>query len=261
MSLKKKTEVRTGKMVRELMLADKDVTASLIMVYSNNGVNKEIKIEGLNPKSNEELFLSGNADWNQSVIYKIVDFSGKAEVGKAILIEMKKNNLTLEIERVMWSKDKQGDEESETEEDTLALVHTAVPKKEELPEPPVKKLIAEEPKPVKQVKAEEKPAPITPIHTERVQARPAAEIPKPAAKVQQTSQLQEQYGRLVAKAIGVCQDYELGMDVDDSIEELKEELQTQGVKISLDADIIGAVNQLRVLKTKGINLEKILNLV
>lgn len=34
MSVKKKTQVRTGKMVRELMLADEDVNASLIMVYS-----------------------------------------------------------------------------------------------------------------------------------------------------------------------------------------------------------------------------------
>ena len=58
MSVKKKTQVRTGKMVRELMLADEDVNASLIMVYSENGVNAEIKIEGLTPKCNEELFLA-----------------------------------------------------------------------------------------------------------------------------------------------------------------------------------------------------------
>ena len=56
MSVKKKTQVRTGKMVRELMLADEDVNASLIMVYSENGVNAEIKIEGLTPKCNENYF-------------------------------------------------------------------------------------------------------------------------------------------------------------------------------------------------------------
>ena len=90
MSVKKKTQVRTGKMVRELMLADEDVNASLIMVYSENGVNAEIKIEGLTPKCNEELFLSGNVDWNKSVIYKIVDFTGNAEVGKVTLTAMNK---------------------------------------------------------------------------------------------------------------------------------------------------------------------------
>ena len=104
MSVKKKTQVRTGKMVRELMLADEDVNASLIMVYSENGVNAEIKIEGLTPKCNEELFLSGNVDWNKSVIYKIVDFTGNAEVGKVTLTAMNKT-MFLEIERVMWSKE------------------------------------------------------------------------------------------------------------------------------------------------------------
>ncbi|GAA3322084.1 hypothetical protein GCM10020331_040550 [Ectobacillus funiculus] len=51
---------------------------------------KRLKIEGLHPKSNEELFLSGKVDWNKSVIYKTVDFTGKAEVGKALLTDMKK---------------------------------------------------------------------------------------------------------------------------------------------------------------------------
>ena len=115
MSVKKKTQVRTGKMVRELMLADEDVNASLIMVYSENGVNAEIKIEGLTPKCNEELFLSGNVDWNKSVIYKIVDFTGNAEVGKVTLTAMNKNNVSLEIERVMWSKEnKEAAEQEET---------------------------------------------------------------------------------------------------------------------------------------------------
>ena len=116
MSVKKKTQVRTGKMVRELMLADEDVNASLIMVYSENGVNAEIKIEGLTPKCNEELFLSGNVDWNKSVIYKIVDFTGNAEVGKVTLTAMNKNNVSLEIERVMWSKEnKEAAEQEETQ--------------------------------------------------------------------------------------------------------------------------------------------------
>ena len=115
MSVKKKTQVRTGKMVRELMLADEDVNASLIMVYSENGVNAEIKIEGLTPKCNEKLFLSGNVDWNKSVIYKIVDFTGNAEVGKVTLTAMNKNNVSLEIERVMWSKEnKEAAEQEET---------------------------------------------------------------------------------------------------------------------------------------------------
>ena len=103
-------------MVRELMLADEDVNASLIMVYSENGVNAEIKIEGLTPKCNEELFLSGNVDWNKSVIYKIVDFTGNAEVGKVTLTAMNKNNVSLEIERVMWSKEnKEAAEQEETQ--------------------------------------------------------------------------------------------------------------------------------------------------
>ena len=115
MSVKKKTQVRTGKMVRELMLADEDVNASLIMVYSENGVNAEIKIEGLTPKCNEELFLSGNVDWNKSVIYKIVDFTGNAEVGKVTLTAMNKT-MFLEIERVMWSKEnKEAAEQEETQ--------------------------------------------------------------------------------------------------------------------------------------------------
>ena len=85
------------------------------MVYSENGVNAEIKIEGLTPKCNEELFLSGNVDWNKSVIYKIVDFTGNAEVGKVTLTAMNKNNVSLEIERVMWSKEnKEAAEQEET---------------------------------------------------------------------------------------------------------------------------------------------------
>ena len=140
MSVKKKTQVRTGKMVRELMLADEDVNASLIMVYSEDGVNAEIKIEGLTPKCNEELFLSGNVDWNKSVIYKIVDFTGNAEVGKVTLTAMNKNNVSLEIERVMWSK-----ENKEAAEQEETVVETT-PKKEVVVEAP--KAVTPAPKPV-----------------------------------------------------------------------------------------------------------------
>jgi hypothetical protein len=277
MSLKKKTEVRTGKMVRELMLADKDVTASLVMVYSNNGVNEEIKIEGLNPNSNEELFLSGNVDWNQSVIYKIVDFSGKAEVGKAVLTDMKKNNLTLQIERIMWSKEKQGEEKTDPqqEENKLTLVHTGVSKKEELPNSEKEFAIEAQPKkefmlseteavpvkvkPSEPIAAEAKQNPVTSAYTKSTQSIPTSKTAQAAPK--HDAVLQEKYTRIIAKAVDVCQDYELGMDVDDSIEGLKEELQAQGIKITLDPDILNVVNQLRTLKTKGINLEKVLTLV
>ncbi|MFX3622574.1 MAG: hypothetical protein ACE3JP_00685 [Ectobacillus sp.] len=259
MSLKKKTEVRTGKMVRELMLADKDVTASLIMVYSNNNVNEEIKIEGLAPKSNEELFLSGNVDWNQSVIYKIVDFSGKAEVGKAMLVDMKKNNVTLQIERVMWSKGKQDEEPiKEAEKSEPELLHTMVPAQKEQPktEAPAiklepKKQAAPVPSPPT-APAEEKKAVLRPVETERKHAAPiVAEVPE----------LQDKYDRLCKKAIAVCQDYELGMDVDDSIEGLKAELEAQGLKIDLDPEFMKAIEQLRSLKAKGIQIEKIMNLI
>lgn len=147
MSLKKKTQVRTGKMVRELMLADEDVNASLIMVYSENGVNAEIKIEGLTPKCNEELFLSGNVDWNKSVIYKIVDFTGNAEVGKVTLTAMNKNNVSLQIERVMWSKENK--EAAEQEHEVAPEAVETAPKKEAIVEAP--KVVTPVSKPVTRV--------------------------------------------------------------------------------------------------------------
>ncbi|PEB53300.1 hypothetical protein CON65_04510 [Bacillus pseudomycoides] len=280
MSLKKKTQVRTGKMVRELMLADEDVSASLIMVYSENGVNAEIKIEGLTPKCNEELFLSGNVDWNKSVIYKIVDFTGNAEVGKVTLTAMNKNNVSLEIERVMWSK-----ENKEAAEQDVTPVETA-PKQEVVVEAP--KVVTAAPKPVTRVEqpvVTPKPTPAPapkPVRSETVVERPTPapvkkEVPTPVTKQEtvaaiptkpkQTvtneanSKLQENYVKLVKKTIEVCQDYELGIDIDDSIENLKEELQSQGISVTFDKEIMDVVNRLRSLQEKGIKVEKVLNLL
>ncbi|PFL34096.1 hypothetical protein [Bacillus cereus] len=280
MSVKKKTQVRTGKMVRELMLADEDVNASLIMVYSENGVNAEIKIEGLTPKCNEELFLSGNVDWNKSVIYKIVDFTGNAEVGKVTLTAMNKNNVSLEIERVMWSKEnKEAAEQEETQVE-------AAPKKEVVVEAP--KAITPAPKPVTRVETPAmapKPTPVptpkpvsveaavelvtpapvkkavpTPV-TKQETAPVAPAKPKQPALTETNSKLQENYVKLVKKTIEVCQDYELGIDIDDSIESLKEELQSQGISVTFDKEIMDVVSRLRSLQNKGIKVEKVLNLL
>ncbi|MDC2863455.1 hypothetical protein [Bacillus sp. BP-3] len=282
MSLKKKTQVRTGKMVRELMLADEDVNASLIMVYSENGVNAEIKIEGLTPKCNEELFLSGKVDWNKSVIYKIVDFTGNAEVGKVTLSAMNKNNVSLQIERVMWSKETK-EETVELEENSLSVVETSAPKKETVVETskettPVTKPVVNVaptqvpiPKPVRPepvVKATPTPvqkevvAPTTvqKVVTVSTPAKPTPSVKQPVTN-QPNSELQEKYIRLVKQAVDVCQDYELGMDVDDSIENLKNELQKQGISVAFDAEIMDVVNRLRSLKQKGIKVEKVLNLL
>ncbi|PEC84609.1 hypothetical protein COK00_03930 [Bacillus cereus] len=279
MSVKKKTQVRTGKMVRELMLADEDVNASLIMVYSENGVNAEIKIEGLTPKCNEELFLSGNVDWNKSVIYKIVDFTGNAEVGKVTLTAMNKNNVSLEIERVMWSKE---NKEAAEQEETVV---EATPKKEVVVEAP--KAVAPTPKPVTRVETPAAPKP-TPVPTPKpVSVEAAVELstpapvkkavptpvtkqetatvapakPKQPAMAETNSKLQENYVKLVKKTIEVCQDYELGIDIDDSIESLKKELQSQGISVTFDKEIMDVVNRLRSLQDKGIKVEKVLNLL
>ncbi|MFD3217897.1 hypothetical protein ABEX28_02855 [Bacillus tropicus] len=278
MSVKKKTQVRTGKMVRELMLADEDVNASLIMVYSENGVNAEIKIEGLTPKCNEELFLSGNVDWNKSVIYKIVDFTGNAEVGKVTLTAMNKNNVSLEIERVMWSKE---NKEAAEQEETVV---EATPKKEVVVEAP--KAVTPAPKPITRVETPatapkptpapkpvsveaavelSTPAPVkrevpTPV-TKQETAPVAPAKPKQPALTETNSKLQENYVKLVKKTIEVCQDYELGIDIDDSIEGLKKELQSQGISVTFDKEIMDVVNRLRSLQDKGIKVEKVLNLL
>ncbi|PEL17291.1 hypothetical protein [Bacillus wiedmannii] len=279
MSVKKKTQVRTGKMVRELMLADEDVNASLIMVYSENGVNAEIKIEGLTPKCNEELFLSGNVDWNKSVIYKIVDFTGNAEVGKVTLTAMNKNNVSLEIERVMWSKE---NKEAAEQEGTVV---EATPKKEVVIE--AQKAVTPAPKPVTRVETPAVPKP-TPVPTPKpVSVEAAVELstpapvkkavptpvtkqetatvapakPKQPALTETNTKLQENYVKLVKKTIEVCQDYELGIDIDDSIESLKEELQSQGISVTFDKEIMDVVNRLRSLQDKGIKVEKVLNLL
>lgn len=279
MSVKKKTQVRTGKMVRELMLADEDVNASLIMVYSENGVNAEIKIEGLTPKCNEELFLSGNVDWNKSVIYKIVDFTGNAEVGKVTLTAMNKNNVSLEVERVMWSKE---NKEAAEQEETVV---EATPKKEVVVEAP--KAVTPAPKPVTRVETPVAPKP-TPVPTPKpVSVEAAVELsttapvkkavptpvtkqetapvapakPKQPALTETNTKLQENYVKLVKKTIEVCQDYELGIDIDDSIEGLKQELQSQGISVTFDKEIMDVVNRLRSLQDKGIKVEKVLNLL
>ncbi|HFU7086835.1 hypothetical protein P3F89_06305 [Bacillus tropicus] len=279
MSVKKKTQVRTGKMVRELMLADEDVNASLIMVYSENGVNAEIKIEGLTPKCNEELFLSGNVDWNKSVIYKIVDFTGNAEVGKVTLTAMNKNNVSLEIERVMWSKE---NKEAAEQEETVV---EATPKKEVVVEAP--KAVTAAPKPVTRVETPVAPKPTPVLAPKPVSVEAAVELstpapvkrevptpvtkqetapvapakPKQPALTETNSKLQENYVKLVKKTIEVCQDYELGIDIDDSIEGLKEELQSQGISVTFDKEIMDVVNRLRSLQDKGIKVEKVLNLL
>ncbi|MDI6530089.1 MULTISPECIES: hypothetical protein [Bacillus] len=279
MSVKKKTQVRTGKMVRELMLADEDVNASLIMVYSENGVNAEIKIEGLTPKCNEELFLSGNVDWNKSVIYKIVDFTGNAEVGKVTLTAMNKNNVSLEVERVMWSKE---NKEAAEQEETVV---EATPKKEVVVEAP--KAVTPAPKPITRVETPAAPKP-TPVPTPKsVSVEAAIELstpapvkkavptpvtkqetapvtltkPKQPALTETNTKLQENYVKLVKKTIEVCQDYELGIDIDDSIEGLKKELQSQGISVTFDKEIMDVVNRLRSLQDKGIKVEKVLNLL
>ncbi|HDR6314056.1 hypothetical protein COJ27_04345 [Bacillus cereus] len=279
MSVKKKTQVRTGKMVRELMLADEDVNASLIMVYSENGVNAEIKIEGLTPKCNEELFLSGNVDWNKSVIYKIVDFTGNAEVGKVTLTAMNKNNVSLEVERIMWSKE---NKEAAEQEETVV---EATPKKEVVVEAP--KAVTPAPKPVTRVETPAAPKP-TPVPTPKpVSVEAAMELstpapvkkavptpvtkqetapvapakPKQPALTETNTKLQENYVKLVKKTIEVCQDYELGIDIDDSIESLKKELQSQGISVTFDKEIMDVVNRLRSLQDKGIKVEKVLNLL
>ncbi|HDR3886017.1 TPA: hypothetical protein QCO65_000316 [Bacillus cereus] len=280
MSVKKKTQVRTGKMVRELMLADEDVNASLIMVYSENGVNAEIKIEGLTPKCNEELFLSGNVDWNKSVIYKIVDFTGNAEVGKVTLTAMNKNNVSLEIERVMWSKE---NKEAAEQEETVV---EATPNKEVVVEAP--KAVTPAPKPIVRVETPAVAPKPTPVPTPKsVSVEAAVELstpapvkkavptpvtkqetapvtpvkPKQPALTETNTKLQENYVKLVKKTIEVCQDYELGIDIDDSIEGLKKELQSQGISVTFDKEIMDVVNRLRSLQDKGIKVEKVLNLL
>lgn len=272
MALKKKAAVKTGKMIRELMLADKDVSASTIMVYSNNGLNEEIKIEGLHPKSNEELFFSGNMDWNDTVIYKIVDFSGKAEVGKVTLLDMKNNNVTLRIERIMWSKDNQ--EETEEVEDIQDEIPTTNSSKESL------HVYTLEKKPEHSASYEKiTPSPSQPtlLKTEavakRVESVKTYEQPTPSGPkiekkdMQQTNdnlspnKLEEHYHTLVSHAIAVCQDYTLGLDIDESIEKLKVELASQGAMLPLDSEIIGVVTSLRELKGKGMDLQKLLSLV
>lgn len=92
-------------------------------------------------------------------------------------------------------------------------------------------------------------APVTPIK------------PKQPALTETNTKLQENYVKLVKKTIEVCQDYELGIDIDDSIEGLKKELQSQGISVTFDKEIMDVVNRLRSLQDKGIKVEKVLNLL
>ncbi len=221
-------------------------------------------------------------DWNKSVIYKIVDFTGNAEVGKVTLTAMNKNNVSLEIERVMWSKE---NKEAAEQEETVV---EATPKKEVVVEVP--KAVTPAPKPVTRVETPataptpkptpaptpkpvsveaavelSTPAPVkreVPTPVTKQETTPVAPAkPKQSALTETNSKLQENYVKLVKKTIEVCQDYELGIDIDDSIESLKEELQSQGISVTFDKEIMDVVNRLRSLQDKGIKVEKVLNLL
>lgn len=109
------------------------------------------------------------------------------------------------------------------------------------------------PAPVKR----EVPTPVTKQETAPV----ASAKPEQPALTETNSKLQENYVKLVKKTIEVCQDYELGIDIDDSIEGLKEELQSQGISVTFDKEIMDVVNRLRSLQDKGIKVEKVLNLL
>lgn len=109
------------------------------------------------------------------------------------------------------------------------------------------------------------PAPVkkavpTPV-TKQETAPVAPAKPKQPALTETNSKLQENYVKLVKKTIEVCQDYELGIDIDDSIESLKEELQSQGISVTFDKEIMDVVSRLRSLQDKGIKVEKVLNLL
>lgn len=109
------------------------------------------------------------------------------------------------------------------------------------------------------------PAPVKKVVSTPVTKQETAPVtpakPKQPALTETNSKLQENYVKLVKKTIEVCQDYELGIDIDDSIEGLKEELQNQGISVTFDKEIMDVVNRLRSLQDKGIKVEKVLNLL
>ncbi|GGE71396.1 hypothetical protein [Priestia taiwanensis] len=272
MCAKKHNAIRTAKMARELMLGDKDVTASTVMVYSNDGINDEIKIEGLHPKSNEEIFSTGEIDWNYSVIYKIVDFTGKAEIGKVILDGMHKNNVTLKIEKIMWRK--------EPQQEAVKVEEAPQPEPQQVEKPahpaqeiakPVKKEVVKvegikQEAPKKEVQQElvrnvqpstPKVAP-APVKTERV-VQPVKPIDPQTTH--NTPEIEKKYKRLLTRTTEICRNWDLGADIDDAIESLKDELAAQGAPPYLDSETIQTLQQLRSLKNKGINLEKLVKLV
>ena len=81
------------------------------------------------------------------------------------------------------------------------------------------------PAPVKR----EVPTPVTKQETAPV----APAKPKQPALTETNSKLQENYVKLVKKTIEVCQDYELGIDIDDSIEGLKKNYKAKVLALHL----------------------------
>lgn len=287
MALKKQTQIRTGKMVRELMLGDKVVSASTIMVYSNDNVNEEIKIESITPSSNEEIFSSADIDWNKSVIYKVVDFIGNSEVGKVVLDDIKKNHVSLKIERIMWKKEPN---QEKVMVDSPISSETDAPATEEMektvPSPKIEKI-----KPAQEEKAQEekaqveiaKPVP-TPLAKEKakpvttVQAdtkmksasssladakikSATSNLTNEKVKVTPNKPTTQGYQRLLQIAMTICTNWDLGCDLDESIDTLKAELKQQGVTSYYDEDTRKALDSIRTLKEKGINLESLLNII
>jgi hypothetical protein len=260
MCAKKHNTVRTAKMVRELMLGDKDITASTVMVYSTDGVNDEIKIEGLHPKSNEEVFSSGEIDWNYNVIYKIVDFTGKAEIGKVLLDGMNKNNVTLKIEKIMWRKEPQQEAVKVEEEPEPKQIEQPVRKTET-----VKKTVVQ-PAKTEIVQTTQTPAPkkfeqpVASTHQHVVPA-PTKQPNIQAQPTNDSTDIEKKYKRLLERTAEICRNWDLGADIDDSIESLKDELAAQGVPPYLDTETIQTLQRLRALKDKGIDVAKLVKLV
>ncbi len=253
MALKKQTAIRTGKMVRELMLGDKVVNASTVMVYSNNDLNEEIKIEKITLSSNEEIFSNEAIDWNKSVIYKIVDFKGNVEVGKVVLQDIKKSHVTLKIERIMWKKE-QNQEKVMMDLDLSQQVDSQVAEDDNHTSPSKKiekiKAVQEEKVKEEKVKVQEEKVekPQEEKHIEKV-----TQIPTHSSNVN--------YQRLLHIAMTICSNWDLGCDLDDSIDALKAELKQQGISSYFDEDTRKAIEAIRTLKEKGINMESLLHLL
>lgn len=282
MALKKQTQIRTGKMVRELMLGDKVVSASTIMVYSNDNVNEEIKIESITPSSNEEIFSSADIDWNKSVIYKVVDFIGNSEVGKVVLDDIKKNHVSLKIERIMWKKEPNQEKvmvdspiSSETDAPATEEMEKTVPspKIEKIKPAQEEKAQVEIAKPVPTPLAKEKAKPATTVQADtkmKSASSSLADVKMKSAtsnltnekvKVTPNKPTTQGYQRLLQIAMTICTNWDLGCDLDESIDTLKAELKQQGVTSYYDEDTRKALDSIRTLKEKGINLESLLDII